>query len=56
MDTRPFREINMLDFTEVDVAELRRFAKSSCNLDHIAATAMNLKRIREIELLLAAER
>jgi len=48
--------MNMLDFTEADVAELRQFAKSSFNLGHIAATAMNLKCIREIELLLAAER
>lgn len=46
----------MLDFTEADVAELRQFAKSSFNLDHIAAPPMNLECIREIELLLAADR
>ncbi|MDE0108330.1 MAG: hypothetical protein OXN96_10995 [Bryobacterales bacterium] len=56
VDTRPFREINMLDFTEADVAELRQSAKSSFNLDHIAAPPMNLECIREIELLLAADR
>lgn len=56
MDTRPLREINMLDFAEADVAGLRQFAKSSFNLGHIAATAMKLECIREIELLLAAER
>ena len=46
----------MLDFTEEDVAELRQFSKSSFNLDHIAATAMDLKYIRANELPLAAER
>lgn len=46
----------MLDFTEADVAALRHPTKSSFNLDHIAATAMNLKDIRQIELQLAAER
>lgn len=46
----------MLDLAEADVAKPRQFAKSSFNLDHIAATAMNLECIREIELLLAAAR
>lgn len=56
MDTRPFREINLLDFTEADKAELRQFAMSTSNLGHSAATAMYPKWIREIELLLTAER
>ena len=55
MDTKPFLEIDMLDFTDADVAELRRFTKNSFNLDHILSTAKDLKYIREIKLLLAAE-
>jgi len=56
MDTKPLREVDMLDFTEADVARLRQTTKSSFILDHIAATAMDLKYIRANELPLAAER
>ncbi len=56
MATKPLREVDTLDFTQADVAALRQSTKSSFNLDHIAATAMNLKYIRENELPLAAER
>ena len=55
MDTKPFLEINMLDFTEAEVEELRRFTKNSFNLENILSTARDLKFIREIKLLLAAE-
>ena len=55
MDTKPFLEIDLLDFTEADVVELRRFTKSSFDLDHILSTARDLKYIREIKLLLLAE-
>ena len=56
MDTKPFREIDMFDHTEADVAALRQSDESSFNLGHIAAAATNLKYRREIELLPAAER
>lgn len=55
MDTKPFLEINMLDFTDAEVDELRRFTKSSFNLENILSTARDLKYIREIKLLLSAE-
>ena len=55
MDTKPFLEINMLDFTESDVKELRRFTKNSFDLENILSTARDLKFIREIKLLLSAE-
>ena len=55
MDSKPFLEIDMLDFTEADVEELRRFTKSSFDLDKILSTARDLKFVREIKLLLSAE-
>ena len=55
MDTKPFLEINLLDFTDAEVDELRRFTKSSFNLENILSTARDLKYIREIKLLLSAE-
>ncbi len=55
MDAKPFLEIDLLDFTEADVVELRRFTKNSFDLDHILSTAKDLKYIREIKLLLVAE-
>ena len=55
MDTKPFLEINMLDFSEADVEELRRFTKSSFDLEKILSTARDLKFIREIKLLLLSE-
>ena len=55
MDDKPFLEIDMLDFSEADAAELRRFTKTSFDLDRILSTARDLKYAREIKLLLAAE-
>lgn len=55
MDTKPFLEINMLDFADAEVDELRRFTKSSFNLENILSTARDLKYTREIKLLLSAE-
>lgn len=55
MDEKPFFEINMLDFTEAEVEELRRFTKSSFNLENILSTARDLKFVREIKSLLSDE-
>ena len=55
MDKKPFFEIDMLDFTEAEVDELRRFTKNSFNLENILSTARDLKIIREIKLQLSAE-
>jgi hypothetical protein len=55
MDARPFLEINMLDVDTIDVDELKRFTKSSFDLDQILGTAKDLKYTREILRLLAAE-
>lgn len=55
MDARPFLEINMLDVDAVDADELKRFTKTSFDLDQILGTAKDLKYTREILRLLTAE-
>ena len=55
MDTSPFLEINMLDVDAVDVHELKRFTKTSFDLDQILSTAKDLKYTRDVLRLLAAE-
>ena len=55
MDGRPFFEFNLLDFSDAEVEELRRFTKTSFDLDQILSTAKDLKYTREIKRLLAKE-
>ena len=55
MDGRPFFEFSLLDFNEAEVEELRRFSKTSFDLDQILSTAKDLKYTREIKRLLANE-
>ena len=55
MDSKPFFEINMLEFNEAEVEELRRFTKTSFDPEQILSTAKDLKYTREIMRLLAAE-
>lgn len=43
MDDRPFFEFNLLQFSDVQVDELKKFAKSSFDLQTIIGTASNLK-------------
>lgn len=43
MDDRPFFEFNLFQFGEGQVEELKKFAKSSFDLDTIISTASNLK-------------
>ena len=49
MDDKPFFEFNILDFKDRDVEELKKFAKSSYDLDTILATATELKYTRAIQ-------
>ncbi len=49
MDEKPFFEFNILDFKERDVEELKKFAKSSFNVDSILNTANDLKYMRLIK-------
>lgn len=55
MDSRSFFEFNMLDFTEEQVKELKRFTKS--DFDHIAIIdiARDLKYTKEIKRVFARE-
>ncbi len=55
MDSKPFFEFNMLDFTEAQVKELKRFHKTDFSLDEIVETARELKYTTEIKRLLARE-
>ncbi len=55
MDARPFLEINMLDVDAIDVDELKRFTKTSFDLDQILSTAKDLKYTREVLRLLTNE-
>lgn len=52
MDEKPFFEFNMLEIKENAVEELKKFSKSSFDLDFIFTTAAELKYTREIKRLL----
>lgn len=52
MDEKPFFEFNMVEIKETAVEELKKFSKSSFNLDFILTTAAELKYTREIKKLL----
>lgn len=53
MDEKPFFEFNILEFRERDVEELKKFAKSSFDVDTILTTANELKYTRSIQNRLA---
>ncbi|NQT12257.1 MAG: type I restriction enzyme HsdR N-terminal domain-containing protein [Planctomycetes bacterium] len=55
MDSRPFLEFNMFDFSEEVVEELKKFAKESFDLDNILSTASDLKFTKGIKRILAEE-
>ena len=55
MDPRPFFEFNMLDFTEPQVRELKRFTKSDFDHTQIVDAARELRYTTEIKRLLARE-
>ena len=55
MDTRPFFEFNIFDYTDGDVNELRKFTNQSFDVDSIVSTANDLKYTREIKRIMAKE-
>jgi hypothetical protein len=55
MDAKPFLEFNILAFEEALVEELKKFSKSSFDLEEILTTASELKYTREIKKILAEE-
>lgn len=52
MDEKPFFEFNMIEIKETAVEELKKFSKSSFDLEFILTTAAELKYTREIKRLL----
>jgi len=52
MDQKPFFEFNLMDIKDAAVEELKKFSKSSFDLDFILTTASELKYMREIKRLL----
>ena len=55
MDKKPFFEFNMLDFTDVQVEQLKQFHKDSFNLTETVEAARELKYTNEIKRVLAEE-
>ncbi len=55
MDEKPFFEFNMLAFQERDIVELKKFTKSSFDLDDIVNTASDLKYTAAIKRILTSE-
>lgn len=55
MDAGPFFEFNMLEVDDAIVEELKRFTKSSFNLDSTLEAASELKYTREIKRILAQQ-
>jgi hypothetical protein len=53
MDEKPFFEFDLLDFKERDVDELKKFAKTTFDVDTILTTASELKYTRAIQNKLA---
>ncbi|VVB68682.1 Uncharacterised protein [uncultured archaeon] len=52
MDEKPFLEFNMLDIKEPLVEELKKFSKSSFDLDSILDRALELKYMREMRRII----
>lgn len=55
MDERPFLEINLLDIKESIVPELKKFQKTTFDLDTIMTTASELKYNNQIKQLLSKQ-
>ena len=55
MDLKPFLELNMLELDNTLVEELKRFTKSSFDLQSILAVATELKYTREIKRILSLQ-
>lgn len=52
MDAKPFLEFNLLDFEDPLVEELKKFSKTSFEIDKILVTASDLKYTKEIKRIL----
>lgn len=52
MDSKPFLEFNLLDFKDQEAEELKKFTKTSFDLNNILSTATDLKYTKEIQRVL----
>lgn len=55
MDTKPFLVFKITDFPENLIPELKKLTKASFDIDAVLSTANELKYVREIKSLLAAQ-
>lgn len=55
MDSRPFLELDLLDLRDHHVAEVKRLAKGSFDLDRMLDAASELKYLRELHRVLAEQ-
>ena len=55
MDPKPFFDFNMLEFTEPQVKELKRFTKSAFQLDETIDAAKQLKHMTGLKRIIARE-
>lgn len=55
MDSKPFLVINMLDLSDGDIEQLKKFHKSYYDVDNILSTAQELKFTTELRNLISAE-
>ncbi|MGL5875751.1 MAG: type I restriction endonuclease [Xenococcaceae cyanobacterium] len=55
MDDKPFFEFNMLNFSDSDVNELKRFSKSIFDINELSDVAQNLLYTKEIKRIMAEQ-
>lgn len=55
MDERPFLTVNMLDLSDDDIEQLKKFHKSYYNVDNILDTAQELKYMTQVKAILNRE-
>jgi predicted type IV restriction endonuclease len=55
MDDKPFFEFNVLNFSDSDVNELKRFSKSTFDINELSDVAQNLLYTKEIKRIMAEQ-
>ncbi len=55
MDSKPFLVVNLLDLSEADIEQLKKFHKSYYNVDAILSTAQELKYTTQLKTVLLSE-
>lgn len=55
MDERPFLVVNMLDISDADIEQLKKFHKSYYDVDEILSTAQELKYMTDVKAILNKE-